>query len=135
MGEAVWFIGPWQRPGYFLRLSTEPGCSERAPRVTAEDVYRPHGFPWRSMDRKWKAVHGAQGMTSVEYAEGWSVLSVADYTVDPRPGGHVTLAVQRADVPEAEMRKLAQERYPSVWARLQTESPAAPTGVGEGEEP
>jgi hypothetical protein len=54
----------------------------------------------------------------MDYADGWSVLSVADYTVDHRPNVLVAFAVQSSDVTEARMRELAQERYPTVWARL-----------------
>jgi hypothetical protein len=73
------------------------------------------------MDRSWAACRKPQGTTGMDYADGWSVLSVADYTVDSRPNVLVAFAVQRANVPEAEMRALAQERYPSVWARLGVE--------------
>jgi 3'-phosphoadenosine 5'-phosphosulfate sulfotransferase (PAPS reductase)/FAD synthetase len=120
MGEAVWFIGPWDRPGFYLRLSTVPGHSDRHRGALVGGSWwaAPLDFPWRSMDRSWSACYKPQGTTAMDYAEGWSVLSVADYTVDSRPNVLVAFAVQRPDVPEAEMRVLAAERYPSVWARL-----------------
>lgn len=110
--EDIWFIGPWDRAGYFLRLSQGPGHSETT------RGHAPPGFPWKSMDRDWGACRQWQGTTAMDYAEGWSVLSVADYTIDSRPNVLVAFAVRRADVPENEMRELAAERYPTVWHRL-----------------
>lgn len=116
--EPVWFIGPWERPGFFLRLSEQPGKSKEYRGPAIESYHRPPDFPWKTMDRKWSACYKPQGQTAVDYAEGWSVLSVADYTVDSRPNVLVAFAVQRSDVPEDELRRLAAERYPSVWKRL-----------------
>lgn len=110
--EVVWFIGPWDQPGFYLRSSPAPGRSSR------DGWSAPPGFPWPSMDRKWSACYKQQGTTAMDYGEGWSVLSVADYTVDSRPNVLVAFAVQRPDVPEDEMRALAAERYPTVWQRL-----------------
>lgn len=116
--ESVWFIGPWERPGFYMRVSDEPGRSQRQRESTPPD------FPWNHMDRKWSAAHKPQGTTAMDYGNGWSVLSVADYTIDSRPNVLVAFAVQRPDVPEDEMRALAESRYPSVWARLGTKTEA-----------
>lgn len=114
----VWFIGPWDQPGFFLRVSEQVGKSKRSDGERVDSWYRPPSFPWKSMDRKWGACHKPQGTTAMDYADGWSVLSVADYTIDSRPNVLVAFAVQRPDVPEAEMRRLAEAHYPSVWKRL-----------------
>ena len=116
----VWFCGPWDKPGFYLRVSEVEGRSTRRNHNGALLFSRPPDFPWKSMDRKWGACYKRQGETAMDYADGWSVLSVADYTVDSRPNVLVSFAVQLPDVPEAEMRALAEARYPSVWLRLKT---------------
>lgn len=111
----MWFIGPWRQPGYYLRVSFGDGASGEWP---GDSWDRPPGFAWDTMDRNWSACRQPQGTTAMDYGEGWSVLSVADYTVDGRPNVLVAFAVQRDDVPEADMVALAARRYPSVWQRL-----------------
>ena len=118
--ETVWFIGPWNQPGFRLRESTKPGGSHRHDARTPDGYHKPPEFPWESMDRAWGACRTPQGTTAMDYEGGWSVLSVADYTVDSRPNVLVAFAVQRSNVSEAEMCALAAERYPTVWARLGT---------------
>lgn len=53
--ERVWFIGPWEAPGFFLRASDEPGRSQRVKGVGPRSA--PPNFPWDSMDRGWSAVY------------------------------------------------------------------------------
>lgn len=119
--ERIWFIGPIRGPGYEMMVSVEPGRYDRgvgAPNDRAR-YSRPAGFPWRSMDiNEWGACYKPQGTTAMDYGPEWSVLSVADYTQDSRPNVMVIFAVNRGDVPEAEMRLLAAERYPNIWQRL-----------------
>ena len=112
--EPVWFMGCHRSVGYRLRVSTGPGHYDRG----AGTYHRPPDFPWESMDREWSACYKPQGATGMDYKEGWSVLSVADYTIDSRPNVLVAFAVQRAMVPADEMCRLAASRYPEVWKRL-----------------
>lgn len=121
--EHVWFMGPTNGPGYHFLVSYPSGKiigpvprSGRRP----DEGHRPPGFPshWHSMDRSWSACRQPQGTAAMDYAEGWSVLSVADYTQDRRPNVMVSFAVQRADVPQEAMLALARRRYPRIVARL-----------------
>lgn len=111
-------MGPWTQVGYHLRYSDEPGKSED---WRGQSYSAPPDFPWRSMDRnEWGACGKPQGTPVMDYGEGWSVLSVADYTVDRRPNVMAIFAVQRADVSKGEMKALAWDRFPTVWKRLGT---------------
>ena len=133
--EAVWFIGPWRQPGYYLKVSVAPGYVDDATCAPSSHS-APPGFPWTTrsgvptMDRnEWGACYKPQGTTAMDYKDGWSVLSVADYTVDSRPNVMAIFAVHRAEVPEADMCALAAERFPTVWHRL-----GAPRDAGASSE-
>lgn len=115
-GEVVWFIGPWDRPGYYLRRSDMPGRSRNDEGDGSN--HRPPNFPWKSMDRRWSASYKPQGTACVDHLHAWSVLSVADYTIDSRPNVLVAFAIERPDMPLLELATLAAERYPTIWARL-----------------
>lgn len=128
MAEQVWFMGPVDGPGYVLLVSEKPGISRRVKAQRPEDSHRPPKFHWKSMDRKWHFEGMPQGYTAMNWRglrdektgreSGWSVLSVTDYTQDSRPNVMVSFAVHRMRVLEDEMRALAEERYPSIWKRL-----------------
>jgi hypothetical protein len=76
------------------------------------------------MDRDWSACRKRQGTAAMDYRDDWSVLSIADYTIDSRPNVLVVFAVRRARMPIGEMARLAKERYPSVYERLSCEEEA-----------
>lgn len=114
--ERVWFMGPYSRVGYRLRFSDEPGRSDD---WRGQSYSAPPNFPWKSMDRnEWGACGKTQGTPVMDYGEGWSILSVADYTVDRRLNVMAIFAVERSDLSKSEMKVLAWDRYPSVWKRL-----------------
>lgn len=112
----VWFIGPIHGPGYIMLFSVK---SKHSDRYHGEGSWhKPPNFPWKSMDRDWSASHKPQGTTAMDYAEGWSVLSVADYTEDSRPNVMAIFAVGKSDMSEQDMMELAADRYPLIWSRL-----------------
>lgn len=114
--ERVWFMGPWREVGYYLRFSDESGKSEN---WRGTPYHCPPNFPYRSMDRnEWAACGKSQGTPAMDYPDGWSVMSVADYTIDKRPNVMAIFAVERPDVSKTDMKVIAWDRYPSVWKRL-----------------
>lgn len=128
MSDVVWFMGPVSGPGYWLMKSERPGLTKRHRDGRPDSDHRPPKFAWKSMDREWHFTRMPQGYTAMNWrnevdertgvTHGWSVLSVTDYTQDKRPNVMVAFAVHRPDVQEPEMRALAEERYPTIWKRL-----------------
>lgn len=61
-----------------------------------------------------------EGVARLTHAEGWTVLSFWDRSIDNRRGSHSTYAIEGTHV-YAEAVRLARAAFPRVWARYKFE--------------
>ena len=78
---------------------------------------KPSGYPWPYVDGHFTESKGKQGVASVHHSEGWTVLAMADYTVDSRPGSN-SVFVFDATLDWDEALIAAKERFPRIVARI-----------------
>jgi hypothetical protein len=114
--KAVWFIGPVSGPGYVLLVSDGENLEPHRP-PRGDSYHKPPEFPGRSLDTKWSAEGRPQGTARVDTLDGWTVLSVADYTEDSRPNVMAIFTIHGMATVD-DMLDLAAARFPRIYARL-----------------
>lgn len=63
--------------------------------------------------------HGKQGEATLTHEDGWTLLSIHDYTVDDRGGSHSTFAIEAPELDLTEAVEAARAVWPRIVKRLE----------------
>lgn len=123
MGDApIFYCGCLDVPGHYVSSVPPIGEGDPDPRPASLRGYR------LDHAERWGTLYAPEHVRKVTHVEGWTVLSMCDYTVDKRPNSHITFAMEGTlSVSEAEAR--ARIAYPSIWKRV--DDRATPRRAGE----
>jgi hypothetical protein len=106
------YFGCWRNVGHYL---WEPG-----PVPSGYDRERSG-----KIDGRWNE-SSEQSAASLYHRKGWTILGMADYTVDNRGGSNSVFLLPFADLTFDEAVAKAREYFPSVVERIEASAPIVP---------
>ena len=117
----VFYMGCWDRVGHYL---AGPDPSVMPESIRGDKLDNP---------KRWGTEYGKQHIRYLHHVDGWTVLSMADRTVDTRPGSHATFAMA-GTLTKDEAEALARAAFPTIWARVDAAALRAAPASEQGDE-
>lgn len=109
----VFYLGCWSEVGHHMHASDGGLTRGRLP-FELDDPGR------------WGTLYAKQHERKLHHVDGWTVLSMADNTVDTRPGSHMTFAMVGTHSTE-DAERHARAAFPFIWERVDRATPQEST--------